>query len=142
MLLAGCTKLFVMALISSKEFYKRHRNEFQKHIFNNEKTLIISNIQSNLKFDKSSNLDFLEIDLNNNFSNEIEIIEESYDLIILSDVLEVSQDITSFLNLLKRPLKSNGKILITSINPIWNTSLKILEKLNIKNESKKELTFT
>lgn len=126
-----------MALISSKEFYKRHRNEFQKHIFNNEKTLIISNIQSNLKFDKSSNLDFLEIDLNNNFSNEIEIIEESYDLIILSDVLEVSQDITSFLNLLKRPLKSNGKILITSINPIWNSSLKILEKLNIKNESKK-----
>lgn len=125
-----------MALLSSKQFYKRHSIEVNKHVFENQNTLIISNIESNFKLENKDNLDFIEIKVKNNFHKEINKINSSYDLIILSDVLEVSEDIVEVLNSLKKHLNHDGKILISSINPIWNMPLKLLETLKIKKYSK------
>ena len=124
-----------MSLLSSKEFYKRHHNEFYKYIYDNEKTLIISNIDSSLEFKTKENIDLLILDLNNDIEYQINKINNNYNLIILSDVFEVSHDIIKFLNLLKKYLIFDGKILITSINPIWNIPLKILEYLKLKKSS-------
>ena len=126
-----------MALLSSKQFYKRHSNEVKKHIFENQATLLISNIESNFNLEKNDNVEFIEISLENNFYQEIKKINSSYDLVILSDVLEVSEDMIEILNSLKKLLNQDGKILISSINPIWNMPLKLLESLKIKKDSKK-----
>ena len=124
-----------MALLTSNEFYERHFNEFSKHIHDNEKTLIISNKDSQLKFKSKKNLDFILIDFNDDFDSQTNNIKNSYDLIILSDVFEVSHDIIKFLKTLKKYLNFDGKIIIASINPFWNVPLKILENLNLKKKS-------
>ena len=125
-----------MALLSSTEFYRRHNTEFEKYIYENEKTLIISNIDSGMKINERNNLDLIEFDLDQSFDSQIAKFTGKYDLIILSDVFEVSQDIIKFLNLLRVYLNVDGRIIIASINPIWNIPLKILENLKIKKDSK------
>tara|TARA_B100001996_G_scaffold44641_1_gene32249 strand:- start:5084 stop:6391 length:1308 start_codon:yes stop_codon:yes gene_type:complete len=125
-----------MALLSSTEFYRRHNTEFEKYIYENEKTLIISNIDSGMKINERNNLDLIEFDLDQSFDSQIAKFTGKYDLIILSDVFEVSQDIIKFLNLLRVYLNIDGRIIIASINPIWNIPLKILENLKIKKDSK------
>ena len=125
-----------MSLTSSKEFYKRHKNELNKYIQQNEKTLIISNEDSNLQFNNKKNIDHLYINVHSDIDHQLRGISSSYNLIILSDVFEVSHDIINFLTLLKDYMIFDGKIIIASINPIWDTPLKLFENLKVKKKSK------
>ena len=68
---------------------------------------------------------------------QVEKIEDVYDLIILSDVLEVSGNMAAILKSLDKNLAIDVKILVTSINPIWNTPLRLLEFLNLKEKSER-----
>ena len=126
-----------MALLSSKEFYSRHKNEIEKYIFKNKKTLIVSQKNSNLIFNENINDDILDFNFDLDFESQFTLNNNKYDLIVLSDVLELSQDVINLLNILKDKLEIDGKILITSLNPIWNGLLTLLEKINFKNRSTK-----
>lgn len=125
-----------MPLISSKEFYRRHKIEIFKNLFSENKNLIISDKNSNFFIEKSHNLDFLNVDTNEDL-NKILINNTKYDCIVLSDMFEVNDDILGLLKLLKKNLNNDGTILLTSITPIWDGVLSILEMLNLKNKSKK-----
>ena len=49
---------------------------------------------------------------------QLKIIQnEKFDLIVLTDIFEVTKDIYGFLRYLDTILKENGKIIINSINP-------------------------
>tara|TARA_Y100000816_G_scaffold64403_1_gene42664 strand:+ start:4899 stop:6221 length:1323 start_codon:yes stop_codon:yes gene_type:complete len=125
-----------MALkISSISFYQNHSNEIERYIFTKQKSLHLvntsSNIVKNVNVTKTVPVSF------NNEDNLKDLIhsKELYDLIILTDLFEISDDIYNFLLKVKKLLKSEGKILITSINPKWNLFLKFFEKLKLKNDS-------
>lgn len=124
-----------MFKVSSREFYKRHKNEILKNFFPLNSNLVISNIDSNFKIE-INDIDFLEIDIDCE-NDQLFNFEKKYDCIVLSDVAEVSQDLLGLLNKLKRNLNNDGSILISSINPFWDNILYIFEILNLKNKSKK-----
>lgn len=126
-----------MAILTSKEFYKRHQNEFNKYLFKEKRNLIICNKSSSLNFEEQKNTYIEEIDIIENTLLQVEKIEDVYDLIILSDVLEVSGNMAAILKSLDKNLAIDGKILVTSINPIWNTPLRLLEFLNLKEKSER-----
>ena len=126
-----------MAILTSKEFYKRHKNEFNKYLFEEKRNLIICNKSSALNFEELKNTYIEEIDIIENTLLQIEKIEDVYDLIILSDVLEVSGNMAEILKSMDKNLAIDGKILVTSINPIWNTPLRVFEFLNLKEKSER-----
>ena len=122
-----------MAFISSKEFYKRHINEIKKHVYQDRKTLVISNVNSDFFFEENQNLKLMFIDIKKDFEKQLSNDDNKYDLIVLSDVFELSDDMFSILDTLKKKTNEDGRILISSINPLWNWFLILLESLNIKN---------
>ena len=61
--------------------------------------------------------------------------ENFYDLIIVTDIFELTSDIFKFLNSINISTKQNGKVLITSVNTKWNLLLYFFELLNLKNQS-------
>ncbi len=124
-----------MALLSSKQFYERHTNEIKKHIYNNKKTLIISNKDSDFLIEKSKNLELIFLDIGKNFDEQLNNDDKTYDLIVLSDIFELSKDILGVLDTLKKKTNDDGRILISSINPLWNWLLILLESFNIKKKS-------
>ena len=124
-----------MAFISSKEFYKRHINEIKKHVYQDRKTLVISNVNSDFFFEENENLKLMFIDIKKDFEEQLSNDDNKYDLIVLSDVFELSDDMFSILDTLKKKTNEDGRILISSINPLWNWFLILLESLNIKKKS-------
>ena len=90
-----------MALLSSKEFYSRHKNEIEKYIFKNKKTLIVSQKNSNLIFNENIKYDILNFNFDLDFESQFTLNNNKYDLIVLSDVLELSQDVINLLDILK-----------------------------------------
>ena len=124
-----------MAFISSKEFYKRHINEIKKHVYQDRKTLVISNVNSDFFFEENQNLKLMFIDIKKDFEKQLSNDDNKYDLIVLSDVFELSDDMFSILDTLKKKTNEDGRILISSINPLWNWFLILLESLNIKKKS-------
>ena len=124
-----------MAFLSSKQFYKRHINELKKHIYKDQKSLIVSNIDSDFYIEETQNLKLVNIDIKKSFKEQLEEDKNIYDLIVLSDVFELSNNMFEILNTLKSKTRDDGRIIISSINPVWNSFLKILELLNLKKKS-------
>ena len=56
----------------------------------------------------------------------LELEKDKYDLIIVTDIFEVSSDIYNFVKFFKNSLTKEGKVLLTSINPKWNFILNFL----------------
>ena len=86
---------------------------------------------------KISLLEAEVIDIKNSQKTKINRLKEGdddvdkskYDLIVVTDVFEVTDDIFKFLNALNSILNNNGKLIINSINPRWNFLLSIFEIL-------------
>lgn len=121
--------------ISRTLFYKNHLNEINKYLNNNLSALHISSINSE-KFEFNNDVDCLYID------PEVELIfkdlvsqNKKYDLIIITDIFEVSTDIYKFVKYFRDFLNTEGKVILTSINPKWNVVLKFFEFLKLKRKS-------
>ncbi len=125
-----------MALVSNKEFYKKDKKELVKHFSKNEKTLIITSYYSGLNFDHDKNLIFLRLQNENDLYIQLNQTSDQYDCIILVDTIEISMEINNVLNFLKKYTKIDGKIILSSINPVWNKILSITELFRLKNQSK------
>ena len=119
--------------LSNKEFYLRHNKELEKYLIG-ENSLHIINLNSKIKITEDFS-DKLYIDLKKDYLNELKIIKKKYDLIILTDVVEVSDDLYSLFNYLNHALNTNGKLILSSINTKWGLVVKILEKFKLKDSN-------
>jgi len=125
-----------MIKLSRKRFYEFHTKELSKYIPGNGRVL---HLTSDLSYylEDSFNVESVILEKNNlekNYKN-LQQFKNKFDLIIISDIFEVSNDIYGFVRSLKNFLNLNGKILLTSINPKWNIVLKIFESLGLKKNS-------
>ena len=124
-----------MIKFSRKVFYTNHNKELKRYINKYNNCLLITNSSINNTY-SDLNLEVIKI-ANSDIQNEQFNIktDNKFDLIIITDIFEVTQDIYSFLTKLKELVNHNGKILLTSINPKWYGVLKIAEKLGLKQKS-------
>ena len=69
------------------------------------------------------------------------LVGNKYDLIVITDIFEVTKDIYTLLESLDKLLSRDGKILINSINTKWNFLLLFLNFLKLKRFLDQGLTF-
>ena len=60
-----------------------------------------------------------------------------YDLIIITDLFELTDDIYNTLKRVQEILNEDGKLLITSVNPKWNSILRFFEYFKLKTVTSK-----
>ncbi len=124
-----------MLNLPRKTFYQNHSKEIDKYISENITALHIISKSSSIDSDIPGTEQLI---INEEISSEIIKLVDSarkYDLIVITDIFEVSQDIYGLVKNLKDNLKDDGKILLTSINPKWNTIFKIFEFMKLKRTS-------
>tara|TARA_B100001287_G_scaffold276447_1_gene287295 strand:+ start:423 stop:1745 length:1323 start_codon:yes stop_codon:yes gene_type:complete len=126
-----------MLKLSSRYYYLRHENEIQRFLSENSNWIHIINKENSFKNFTNSKENLFLIDLNSNLSKQIQTIEDQkFDLIIITDIFEVTDDIYGLLNSLNKLLTNNGKVLINSINTKWNFFLLFFEFFKIKKISR------
>lgn len=117
--------------ISNKTYYSRHSNEIKRFI-EGEKSLHIINKNSKNKInDDYSDKIFIDF---NNLSKQLDI-KTKYDVIVLSDVVEMHPDIFLFLKYLSEKLNVNGKLIVSTFNYKYKTVIYLLEILKLKDKS-------
>jgi hypothetical protein len=127
-----------MLKLNSNTFYTRHQNELNRYIFNKSDTLhiIADDVEkNNLKND----CDYIFVEKEENLQKVIKQIDKVYSLIIITDLLESTEEINDIFHQLNLKLIENGKLLITSLNSTWYPVINLLEKLKLKKESRKKI---
>ncbi len=128
-----------MFKLTSTTYNIRHYNEIKRYFDKGSKILHIVNADQNINknidysFDSKIQTKYLKI---NEDIETLLLTEEGYDLIVVTDIFELTSDIYKFLESLNNSINHNGKLLITSINTKWNLFLYFFEILNLKNKSK------
>ena len=125
-----------MIKISSSFFDQNHRKELERYIRTSNKSihLISKKNRSINKFEDITDQLFLVDD--NDLAKTLSTIEEKFDLVIITDLFELTNDIYGVLKLIKKILNPGGKLLVNSVNPKWNIILKLFEKLQLKTSTK------
>ena len=124
-----------MLKLSRKQFYSNHFSEIDKYTQPNSSVLHITSALGEEKFNHT-NYDTLYIDSSKNLETQVlDLNEEKYDLIVVTDIFEVFTDVYQFVKFFKNFLKKEGKILLTSINPRWNILFKVFETIGLKRKS-------
>jgi len=121
--------------ISNKTFYSRHSKEISRFVSKNQ-SLHIVNAKSKYKINESVTTDILYLEIEKIEAENL-IIDKKYDVIILTDIVEVHPDIFNFFKLLSKFLNDNGKLVITSFNSKYKIIIKILERLKLKDKTLK-----
>lgn len=121
--------------ISPKYFYSTHLDEISKII--NSETKYINIINKGSNFPRSSLNNILEVSDNETISNKLEELStQLYDVIILTDIFDLSDDIYNTLKNLRKYLTDDGILALSSINPFWYNLIKFVEILGFKNKTK------
>ena len=128
--------------INSTEFYNRQKLELYRFLKNEKRTLHICLEENykNLKIDNNSVNSLLVNENIDVYKLLSEIENQSYGLIVVTDIFEISDDIYKLLKTVSQKLESNGKVLISTINPKWKLILYTLELLKFKNKYEKSHT--
>jgi len=123
--------------ISSKTFNNYHVKELDRYIFNQKKCIhILSDNTSHIEsFQKISETLLLTPD--KNIFSLIEELENDFDLIVITDLFELTDDIYNFFKIIRTKLTNDGKLLITSVNPKWNKLIRLFEISGLKEDSKR-----
>ena len=123
--------------LSSKTFYDFHISEINKYKNTNDKVLHI--INKDIEFDGLGlNEEVLEVSIN----EEINLIAnkrklDSYDLIIVTDIFDITKDVMKMILLLERMCAGNGRILFSNLNSRWHFVFNFFEFLRLKKQSPK-----
>ena len=121
--------------ISSKFFNKSHLKELERYTNTSTYSIhLISNKNNNVNIYKSLT-DEIEIIDEKFLLQTIKSIEKKFDLIIITDLFELTDDIYGVLKSIQSLLTKDGKLLITCVNPKWLSILKIFEKINLKEKT-------
>ena len=121
--------------ISSSIYDQNHIKELKRHTqaFNKSIHLISRKNRSINKFeDVTEELLLVE---DNNLIKTLNSIQGSFDLVVITDLFELTDDIYSVFKSIANILNPDGKLLVNSVNPKWNAVLKIFEKLQLKTAS-------
>ena len=132
-----------MLKLKSDTYRKRHENEINRFIVENSKWInIVRNSKANsIETIEDKNLYIADIEDDKNI--EYDSLNNSYyDLIVLTDIFELSNDVYTLLSVLKNKLNEDGKFLLTTVNPKWNALLLFLKNLNLKNKLNPGHTYT
>ncbi len=125
-----------MIKISSSFFDQNHIKELQRYIQTSGKSIHLIS-EKNRSIDKFEEItDKLLLVDDNDLVKSLSSIEEKFDLVIITDLFELTDDIYSVLKIIKKILIPNGKLLVNSVNPKWNVILKLFEKLQLKTYTK------
>lgn len=121
-----------MLKLSASTYNIRHYNEIKRYFDKGANILHIVNDEAIGSFDLGIQTKYIKID------DDIKQIlsDEVYDLIVVTDIFELTSDIFKFLDTVNKSLKQNGKLLITSVNTKWNLLLYLFELLNLKKGSR------
>ena len=124
-----------MLKLSRKQFYKNHFSEIDKYTHLKGSVLHITSALGEEKFNQN-NYDTLYVDSTKDLETQVlDLGDQKYDLIVVTDIFEVFTDVYQFVKFFKNFLKKEGKILLTSINPKWNTLFKVFESVGLKRKS-------
>jgi len=118
--------------ISNKTFYNRHSRELEKYQFSNSANLININSKDKLITSQSKNI-YIDTGKIDEFLNKS--IDEKYEYLIFTDVLEHISDINSFINHCKKMLLPNGKLIVSSVNTKYRYIFKLFEFFNLKDKN-------
>lgn len=125
-----------MIKISSSFFDQNHIKELQRYIQTSGKSIHLIS-EKNRSIDKFEEItDQLLLVNDNDLVKSLSSIEEKFDLVIITDLFELTDDIYNVLKIIKKILIPNGKLLVNSVNPKWNVILKLFEKLQLKTYTK------
>ena len=114
-----------MFKLNSKTFYLRHNKEIDRFLNDDSEWLDITSV-NNPYIENNQNI--LRIDLDKEVADQFKSYpENSFDLIVLTNIFELTPNIYEFLLSIQKILKEDGRILITSVNPRWNLLLLIFE---------------
>ncbi len=118
--------------LSSKFFDKNHISEIRRYTNVSNRSLhVISSKNSSIDTFKELGSELLVVE-NEDLQNSILQINDEYDLIVITDLFELTDDIYNILKFTKSILTNDGKLLVTSVNPKWNRVLKLFEILKLK----------
>jgi len=126
---------FMKFNISNKEFYSRHNKELEKYLIG-EKSLHLLNIKSKRKI-KKNNSKIIYLELESDYLSVLNEIKEKYSTIVITDIVELTQDLYLVFKKIDEKLLPNGKLVISSLNTKWGMFIKFLEFLNIKDKNQK-----
>tara|TARA_B100000900_G_C20582520_1_gene718140 strand:- start:309 stop:1643 length:1335 start_codon:yes stop_codon:yes gene_type:complete len=120
-------------LLSTKYFYDSHRKEVSKYITNKTAYINVVNANSNVPIGMFEN----EIRVNTKDSSLEQIFnalskDVKYDVVILTDIFELTDDLYLTLKTIKSYLNKDGKLILSSINPFWNSLVRVIELLRLK----------
>ena len=121
-----------MFKLASTTYNTRHYNEIKRYIDSQENVLHITDEKNKFFFDSEIETSYIK---SNDDIEQVLNNKKSYDLIVVTDIFELTSDIFKFLVDLSNLISDGGKILVTSINTKWNLFLYIFEILNLKNKS-------
>ena len=121
--------------LASKYFYKSNEKEIYKYIKSDSEYINIVNHNSNIPNEFSKNVVKLENGQNIDELLDKRLNKNTYDLIVLTDIFELSDDIYNTLKNIKKYLKNDGYLILSSINPLWHSIIKLFEIIGIKNTS-------
>lgn len=124
--------------ISSKEFYARQNRELERFFGFNKKVLCLSTKSHDILHKESQFIEVINVDNPDKVISELKKAKNLYyDLVVVTDLFEVSEDIYELLSILKLKLNIGGKILISTINSKWKLVQSFLEFFNLKRKIRK-----
>lgn len=122
--------------ISSYTYYIRHENEIKRYISESKNWVHIINSNNSYINITQYKENILLSESLDNFKKEFKGLRDFYyDLIIVTDVLELTDDVYGLLKTLNKKLNKSGKVLITTINPKWNSIMLFFEFIKLKKTS-------
>ena len=123
--------------ISSVIFNRNHINELSRYINTHETSIHLISKKTKLGIDelnKHGNIISIEED---ELLDTLKRENTKYDLIIITDLFELTDDIYNTLKRVQEILNEDGKLLITSVNPKWNSILRFFEYFKLKTVTSK-----
>ncbi len=126
-----------MFKLNPKSYYLRHDYEIQRFVYEKTNWIHLINQDNAFKNYTAYKKNIFNLDLNSNLDDQLENIKnQKYELIVITDIFEVTDDIYNLLGTLNEMLTNDGKILINSINTKWNLFLLTFETLKFKKISR------
>ena len=120
--------------INSSKFYERQNSEIKRYLNSNKKTLHVCMSQSNIIIDNDKKFEEIVLSKITDETNKINELDNGFfDLVIITDLFEISYDIYNLLKIVNNKLKPGGKVLISTLNPKWRLVASFFEILKVKN---------
>ena len=122
-------------LISKKYFYESHANELSKFTSDDLEYINIFNTESNVPTELFKNSMYIKSEKDFEKYFDENFINNKFDLIILSNIFELSSDIYKTLKVVKKYLKAEGLLILTSVNPMWYRIINLFRQVGVVNSS-------